>query len=302
MPIYLPIAEVSIDLFILLAIGTSVGILSGMFGVGGGFLMTPLLIFAGIPAPVAVASEANHIMGSSVSGTLAYSRQGTVDYKMGGFIILGGIMGSLCGVFLYRWLRGIGQLDLIISLAYVTFLTSIGFIMLLESVRTIRARQKGHPPPLRRPGQHNWVLGLPFRARFRKSRLYISVIPPITLGVITGLLAAIMGVGGGFMLVPAMIYLLRMPTNVVIGTSLFQIVFVTGLVTLLHAVENQTVDIALAFILLIGGTLGAQLGARMTLRLRGEDLRALLALLVLTVALFIAYGLVGTPDELFSIS
>ena len=299
MPIYLPIAEVSIDLITLLAIGTSVGILSGMFGVGGGFLMTPLLIFAGIPAPVAVASEANHIMGSSVSGALAYARQGAVDYKMGALLILGGIFGSALGVNLYQWLRGAGQLDLMIYLAYVAFLGVIGVIMLTESVQTIRARRGGHPPPLRRPGQHMWVLGLPLRARFRKSRLYISVFPPVGLGALAGLLAAIMGVGGGFMMVPAMIYLLRMPTNIVIGTSLFQITFVTGFVTILHAAQNQTVDIFLAALLLIGGTIGAQIGARMTLKLRGEDLRALLALLVLTVSAVIAYGLLTPPEELF---
>jgi len=300
MQIYLPIAEISVSIFLLLGMGGAVGFLSGMFGVGGGFLMTPLLIFTGIPPAVAVATEANQILAASVSGGLAHWQKRSVDIKMGFVLLTGGLVGSVVGVKLFSHLRDIGQVDLLISLCYVLFLGIIGVLMLIESLRAIRAAHVGNPVPLRRPGQHNWIHGLPFKMRFKVSHLYTSIIPPVMIGFIVGMLAAIMGVGGGFIMVPAMIYLLRMPTNVVVGTSLFHIVFVTATVTVLHAVENQTLDIVLAVLLMIGGVVGAQFGARMGQKLRGEQLRALLALLVLAVGCKILADLVIQPDELFS--
>lgn len=302
MQIYLPIAELSVNAFIILGMGGAVGFLSGMFGVGGGFLMTPLLIFSGIPPAVAVATEANQVVGSSLSGALAHWRRGAVDIKMGLVLLSGGVIGSFAGVALFAKLRSLGQVDLLISLSYVVFLGIIGGLMLIESLRAIWRSRSGKKVTFRKPGQHNWIHGLPFKTRFRQSKLYISVIPPIIIGVIVGILAAIMGVGGGFIMVPAMIYLLRMPTNVVVGTSLFQIVFVTGLVTILHASQNQTVDAVLALLLLIGGVIGAQFGARASQKFSGENLRALLAIMVLAVCIRIALGLLLEPDELFSIT
>ncbi len=299
--IYLPIAELSVNLLVVLGMGGAVGFLSGMFGVGGGFLMTPLLIFSGIPPAVAVATEANQIVASSVSGSLAQWRRGNVDIKMGTVLLVGGIIGAVFGVQLVKLLRQLGQVDLIISLSYVTFLGIIGVLMLIESLRAIRRVKAGGPVSMRRPGQHNWVHGLPFKMRFKHSKLYISAVPPVLLGVFVGLLAAIMGVGGGFIMVPAMIYLLRMPTNVVVGTSLFQIIFVTAAVTVLHSTANQTVDVLLALVLMIGGVIGAQFGARAGQYLKGEQLRALLAIMVLGVCLRLLYDLVIQPDELFSI-
>ena len=302
MQIYLPIAELSVNVLIILGMGGAVGFLSGMFGVGGGFLMTPLLIFAGIPPAVAVATEANQIVASSVSGALVHWRRRAVDVKMGVVLLTGGIVGSFIGVWIFSLLRTLGQVDLLISLSYVVFLGVVGGLMLVESLRAIRRSRSGTGAPVRRSGQHNWIHGLPFKTRFRSSTLYISVIPPLAIGASVGVLAAIMGVGGGFIMVPAMIYLLRMPTNVVVGTSLFQIIFVTGLVTILHSVQNQTVDAVLALLLLAGGVIGAQFGARAGLKLRGEQLRALLALMVLAVCTRLALGLLLTPHELFSIS
>lgn len=299
--IYLPIAELSMNLLVLLGMGGAVGFLSGMFGVGGGFLMTPLLIFSGIPPAVAVATEANQIVASSVSGALAQWRRGNVDIKMGTVLLVGGVIGAVFGVQLVKLLRQAGQVDLIISLSYVTFLGIIGTLMLIESVRAIRRSKAGRPIPARRPGQHNWVHGLPFKMRFKRSKLYISAIPPLMIGTFVGLLAAIMGVGGGFIMVPAMIYLLRVPTNVVVGTSLFQIIFVTAMVTILHSATNQTVDVILALVLMIGGVIGAQFGARAGQNLKGEQLRALLAIMVMGVCLRMLFGLVLEPDELFSI-
>lgn len=299
--IYLPIAELSVNLLVILGMGGAVGFLSGMFGVGGGFLMTPLLIFLGIPPAVAVATEANQIVASSVSGALAQWRRGNVDIKMGSVLLVGGIIGAVFGVQLVKLLREIGQVDLIISLSYVTFLGIIGALMLIESVRAIRRVKAGGPVSMRRPGQHNWIHGLPLKMRFKHSKLYISAIPPLMIGTFVGVLAAIMGVGGGFIMVPAMIYLLRMPTNVVVGTSLFQIIFVTAAVTILHSATNQTVDVLLALILMIGGVIGAQFGARAGQHLKGEQLRALLALMVLGVSLRLLFDLVIQPEELFSV-
>ena len=302
MDIYLPIAEQSLNLYFVLGMGAGVGFLSGMFGVGGGFLMTPLLIFSGIPAAVAVATEANQIVASSVSGSIAQWRRGNVDVKMGLVLLAGGVVGSVFGVQLVKILREIGQVDLIISLSYVLFLGIIGSLMLVESLRALRKAQTGQAAPMRRPGQHNWIHGLPFKLRFHRSKLYISAIPPLAIGAFVGLLAAIMGVGGGFIMVPAMIYLLRVPTNVVVGTSLFQIVFVTSLVTILHATQNQTVDAVLALLLMAGGVIGAQFGARAGHKLKGEQLRALLALMVLAVCLKLAFDLVVEPANPYSLS
>ena len=302
MQIYLPIAETSVSIYLLLGLGGLVGFLSGMFGVGGGFLMTPLLIFIGIPPTVAVASEANQILASSISGGMAHFQKRGVDIRMGCVLLVGGLLGSAVGVQLYAVMREMGQIDLLISLCYVVFLGIIGLLMMIESIRAVHARQIGRPIPARRPGQHNWIHGLPFKMRFKVSHLYTSIIPPILIGFFVGILAAIMGVGGGFIMVPAMIYLLRMPTNVVIGTSLFQIIFVSAAVTVMHAVKNQTVDVVLATILIIGGVVGAQIGARLGQKLRGEQLRALLALIVLGVGIKMLNDLLFMPTEIYSLS
>ena len=300
MQIYLPIAELSLNALLLLGLGGGVGFLSGMFGVGGGFLMTPLLIFIGVPPPVAVGTEANQVVAASVSGALAHWRRGNVDVKMGIVLLIGGFIGSTLGVELFSILRGLGQIDLVISLCYVTFLTIVGALMVFESVRAwMRSRSPSTAP--RKLHQHTWMHGLPFKMRFRASKLYISVLPPLAIGIFVGILAAIMGVGGGFVMVPAMIYLLGMPTSVVVGTSLFQIVFVTANVTFLQAVNNQTVDIVLALLLVIGSVIGAQLGAIFGARLRGEQLRVALGLMVLAVAGRVAWGLVSTPDDIYSL-
>ncbi|MEC8130788.1 MAG: sulfite exporter TauE/SafE family protein [Pseudomonadota bacterium] len=300
MYIYLPIAEVSMHIGIIIGLGGGVGFLSGLFGVGGGFLMTPLLIFFGIPPAVAVSTEANQIVASSVSGVLAHMRRGNVDFKMGGILMAGGVIGSSLGVALFSFLRSIGQIDLVIQLSYVLFLGIIGSLMLTESVRTIIRSRK--PGAVRgKLHQHNWLHGLPLKMRFRRSKLYISAILPLLLGAFVGVLAAIMGVGGGFIMVPAMIYLLGMPTSVVVGTSLFQIIFVTANVTLLQSIQTQTVDFLLAGLLLFGAVIGAQFGSRAGALLRGEQLRGLLALMVLAVCIKIGYDLVVRPEDLLSV-
>jgi len=300
MHIYLPIAEMSVNVFLILGMGVGVGLLSGIFGVGGGFLMTPLLIFLGVPAPVAVGTEANQIVASSVSGVLAHWRRGNVDFKMGFILLVGGVIGSTFGVWLFAWLRTLGQIDLVIRLSYVVFLGVIGSLMLVESLRVMFRRQRGGGPR-RKLHQHTFLHGLPFKMRFRRSKLYISALLPLLVGVFVGILAAIMGVGGGFVMVPAMIYLLGMPTSVVVGTSLFQIIFVTGNATFLQAYLNQTVDVVLAILLLVGGVVGAQFGTKIGAKLRGEQLRSLLALMVLAVCLKLMSDLVITPPDLFSI-
>ena len=298
MQIYLPIAEVSVNAFLLLGLGGMVGILSGMFGVGGGFLMTPLLFFIGIPPAVAVATEANQIVASSFSGVLAHFRRKTVDFRMGTVLLIGGLIGAALGVMVFNYLRSMGQVDLLVRLCYVVFLGIIGALMFIESLNAIRKTKSGVAPKRKK---HGWVHGLPFKMRFRTSGLYISVIPPLIVGVAVGILAAIMGVGGGFIMVPAMIYLLGMPTKVVIGTSLFQIIFVTAFTTLLHATTNYTVDMALAVLLLVGGVIGAQIGTRIGTRLKAEQLRILLAMLVLAVCGKLALDLLLMPAELYSI-
>lgn len=296
MHIYLPIAEVSVNAFLLLGLGAGIGVLSGLFGVGGGFLMTPLLIFIGIPPAVAVATGTNQIAAASFSGVLTHWRRRTVDIKMGLVMLAGGLAGSAAGVRIFAYLRSIGQVELLVALCYVVFLGVVGALMFVESVQALRRTRSGRAPKRRR---HNWVHGLPFKMRFRQSNLYISAIPPLMIGALVGLLAAIMGVGGGFIMVPAMIYILGMATTVVIGTSLFQILFVATFTTLAHAVANQTVDAVLALLLIVGGVIGAQVGAIIAPRLRAEQLRVLLSLLVLGVCLKLGVGLVRTPDELF---
>lgn len=301
MHIYLPIAEMSVNIFLILGMGGAVGFLSGLFGVGGGFLMTPLLIFIGVPPPVAVGTEANQIVASSVSGVLAHWQRGNVDFKMGFVLLLGGFFGSSLGVILFKYLQNLGQLDLVIKLSYVIFLGIIGFLMLWESSRTI-IRSRSAAARRGKLHQHNWLHGLPLKMRFRKSKLYISAILPFLIGAVIGVLSAIMGVGGGFIMVPAMIYLLGMPTSLAIGTSLFQIIFVTANVTFLQALTVQTVDILLAVLLLTGAVIGAQFGSKYSVRMRGEQLRALLALLVLGVCVKMIFDLTATPSDLYSIA
>jgi hypothetical protein len=301
MHFYLPIAEMSVNVLVFFGMGAAVGFLSGLFGVGGGFLMTPLLIFSGIPSAVAVGTEAAQIVATSVSGALAQWRRGNVDVKLGIVLLVGGILGSIVGVQLVRAMRRAGQVDFYISLFYVVFLGVIGLLMMIESLNAWRKVRAGQQASARRPGQHSWIHGLPFKMRFNRSKLYISAVPPLLIGAFVGLLAAIMGVGGGFIMVPALIYLLRVPTNVVAGTSLFQIMFVTAATTLLHATYNRTVDVVLALLLMAGGVIGAQFGAAAGSKLRGEQFRFFLAALVLLVGLRMAYGLVATPTELFTI-
>lgn len=299
MEIYLPIAEVSLDVFVLLALGGAVGFLSGVFGVGGGFLLTPFLIFIGVPPAVAVASSANQLVGASVSGVLAHWKRGNVDFKMGAILLIGGFLGSLLGVWLFGILRRLGQIELVINLCFVILLGTLGALMLVEGTRTLlRRRRMG--VPRRKLHQHTWIHGLPLKMRFRRSKLYISALLPLALGFLIGILSAIMGIGGGFVMVPAMIYLLGMPTMVVPGTSLFQIIFVAATVTVLQAINNRTVDAVLALVLLVGGVLGAQIGTRMGSRLRGDQLRIMLAVLVLGVAVKLAVDMTVTPDQLYS--
>ena len=303
MSIYLPIAEMSVNLLVLLAMGAAVGFLSGMFGVGGGFLITPLLIFYNIPPAIAVATGANQVIGASISGAIAHFKRGTLDMKLGTVLFLGGIVGSSFGAYVFAILRRLGQLDLFVSLLYVILLGIVGGMMLVESARAIqRSRGGGGVATLRKPGHHNWIHRLPLKMRFRTSKLFVSVIPVVALGAAVGFLAAIMGVGGGFIMVPALIYLLKVPTNVVIGTSLFQIIFVSAYTTVVHSTANQSVDIVLAFLLMVGGVAGAQYGAKAGQRLKSEQLRALLALLVLTVAIRLGVDLFVEPDSLYSLT
>lgn len=301
MQIYLPVAEISVDIFLLLSLGAIVGFLSGLFGVGGGFLMTPLLIFMGIPPSVAVASQANQVVASSLSGSVSHWRNKTIDFKMGLFLLVGGVVGSTLGVEIFGILKSWGQIDIVISLSYVTFLGTIGLLMFFESIKMIFF------PKYSRPFQESyhknfWIHRLPLKVRFRRSKRYISALLPIGVGFFVGLLSAIMGVGGGFIIVPAMIYLLGMPTTVIIGTSLFQILFVTINVTLLHAVLNQTVDVILAFLLIVGSVIGTQFGVRASYKLQAVYFRALLALIVLVVCGKLLYDLLTMPEMLYSIS
>jgi uncharacterized membrane protein YfcA len=299
MYIYLPIAEVSVNAFVLLGLGGLVGVLSGMFGVGGGFLMTPLLFFIGIPPAVAVATEANQIVASSFSGVLAHVKRRNVDFKMGGVLLIGGLIGAAVGVLVFNYLKSLGQVDLLVKLCYVIFLGVVGGLMFIESLRALRNSKRISASKLRK--KRTWIHALPLKMRFRVSGLYISAIPPVLVGIVVGILAAIMGVGGGFVMVPAMIYLLGMPTKVVVGTSLFQIIFVTAFTTMLHATTNYTVDMVLAVLLLVGGVIGAQFGTMIGAKLKAEQLRILLALMVLLVCAKLAFDLIVQPSELFSL-
>ena len=301
MEIYLPVAEMSVNWLVIVTLGLLVGFLSGMFGVGGGFLMTPLLVFTGIPSTVAVATTLSHITASSMSGALAQWRKRAIDFAMAGVMLAGGVAGTVCGVWLVALMRRQGQMDLIVALTYVIMLGTIGTLMLRESLATLKAHRSGVTVS-RRLVNRGWIQALPFKMRFRQSRLYISVIPPIVIGFVVGALSAIMGIGGGFIIVPAMIYILRMPTNVVMGTSLAQIIAVTAITTVLQSTSNYAVDIILAGLLVIGGVVGAQLGVRAGARLRGEQLRLLLAVVVLAVAAGLAWQLVVRPADVYSLT
>ncbi len=299
--IYLPIAGVATSALALVGAGAAVGFLSGMFGVGGGFLITPILMFLGIPTEVAIATGANQAVATSVSGAMAQWKRGNVDIKMGVVLLVAGLVGAFLGIQLVSILRRIGQFEVFVALSYVVLLGAIGILMLIESLGAMRksAARPGTPQP--RP-HHTWVHGLPFKTRFPHSKLYISVIPPTLIGAFAGILTSVMGVGGGFILVPAMVYLLNMRTSIAIGTSLFEIVFVSAAATIMQAVSMQSVDVMLAAILILSGAVGTQLGARAGANLKGEQLRLMLGLLVLMVGARVAYSLVGTPDDLFSLT
>ncbi len=301
MSIYLPIAEMNINILLIIFIGMVVGGLSGLFGVGGGFLMTPLLIFLGIPPAVAVGTEAPHVLASSVSGVVAHWRRKNVDFKMGFFLLIGGVVGSTLGVNLFKLLRGFGQIDIVIQMLFLIFLGFIGFSMAFESAKTTISKYRTTSSIRTKLHQHSWIHGLPFKLRFHRSKLYISAIPPIIIGFFVGLLSAMMGVGGGFIMIPAMVYILGMSTNVVVGTSLFQIIFVTANSTFFQSYLNQTVDIVLAALMIIGGVIGAQIGASIGTKLKAEYLRGILAIIVLIVCAKIFADLTLTPSNLFSL-
>lgn len=301
MQIYLPIADLPVNIFLIFAMGIAVGFISGLFGIGGGFLMTPLLIFVGIAPAVAVASVASHIAASSFSGAMAYWRRRAIDPALAGILLIGGIVGTASGVGLFTFLRQVGQLDLAIALSYVVLLTSVGALMLWESVIAIVRRYRGQNVTLRRPGGHGWVHGLPLKMRFKRSRIYVSVIPVCGIGFLIGFVGAVMGIGGGFLLVPMLIYFLRVPTSTVIGTSMVLTLVTMASATMMHAVTNHLVDAVLALILMVGGVMGAQFGVRAGQRISGERLRFLLGVLVLAVGMRFAFELVVRPDELFTI-
>lgn len=301
MDLYLPIANLSVNALVIVALGLGVGLLSGMFGVGGGFLTTPLLIFYGIPPTVAAASSASQVTGASVSGVFAHLRRDGVDMQMGGVLVAGGVIGSFAGAGIFAWLQSTGIIDTVIAILYVLMLGSIGGLMLTESVQTLRAQRAGMPIKARKRRHHPMIAMLPFRWRFYRSGLYISPLAPLILGFFTGILTMLLGVGGGFILVPAMLYLLGMGTQVVVGTSLFQIMIVTAWATMVHATTTKAVDIVLAVLLLLGSVVGAQIGARMASKARPEYLRLALAVIVLLVAIRMLLGLAWRPDELYSV-
>ncbi len=300
MEIYLPIADLPVNVFVVFAMGLAVGFISGMFGIGGGFLMTPLLIFLGVSPAVSVATVSTHIAASSFSGAISYWRRRALDLSLAAMLLLGGFVGTAAGVGLFTYLRVLGQLDLTISLLYVILLGSVGTLMVVEAVSAILRSRSGKPAELRRPGSHTWLHGLPLKLRFKQSRIYVSTIPVWTIGFVMGFIGAIMGIGGGFLLVPMLIYFLRVPTNVVIGTSMVLTLVTMAVATVLHAATNHLVDVVLALILMTGGVAGAQFGARAGQKMRSERLRLLLGLLVLAVGLRFAFGLVIEPDELFT--
>ena len=302
MSIYLPIAEMNVNIFLIVFIGMAVGALSGLFGVGGGFLMTPLLIFLGIPPVVAVGSEEPHVLASSVSGVIAHWRKKNVDFKMGFFLLSGGVVGSTVGVNLFKLLKTYGQIDIVIQFLFIIFLGFIGLSMAFESAKTTIKNYRTTSAIRTKLHQHSWIHGLPFKLRFHRSKLYISAIPPILIGFFVGVLSAMMGVGGGFIMIPAMVYILGMSTNVVVGTSLFQIIFVTANSTFFQSYLNQTVDIVLSALMILGGVIGAQIGVRIGSQLKAEYLRGILAILVLLVCAKILTDLILTPVDLFTTS
>ncbi|WP_170005502.1 sulfite exporter TauE/SafE family protein [Pseudopontixanthobacter vadosimaris] len=302
MDVYLPIANLSVNGLLIVALGGLTGILSGLFGVGGGFLTTPLMIFYGIPPTVAAASAATQVTGASVSGVFAHRQRGGVDYRMGGVMVVGGMIGSGLGALLFRFLASVGQIDTVINILYVLLLGSIGGLMMREAWASIRQSRKGVPPPARKRRHHPLISALPMRWRFYKSGLYISPLAPLILGVLVGMLTMLMGVGGGFILVPAMLYILGMSAGVVVGTSLFQILFVTITTTMMHALTTQAVDIVLAALLLLGSVSGAQIGTRLAVKFKPDLLRLALAAIVLLVALRMLYGLGVRPDEIYSVA
>jgi uncharacterized membrane protein YfcA len=299
--IYLPIADLPVDIFLVLAMGLAVGFISGMFGIGGGFLMTPLLIFIGISPAVAVASVASHIAASSCSGVISYWRRRAVDLALALMLLAGGILGTAVGVWLFTVLRGLGQLDLTIGISYVVLLSAVGGLMVAESVQVIVRQQQGKPATPRRGGSHTWVHGLPLKMRFKSSKIYVSAIPVWLIGFLIGFVGAIMGIGGGFLLVPMLIYFLRVPTATVIGTSMVLTLITMASATIMHAATNHLVDAVLALILMVGGVIGAQFGARAGQNMRGERLRLMLGLLVLAVGMRFLFQLVVQPDDLYSI-
>lgn len=301
MSIYLPIAEMSLNMLILIGMGVVAGFFSGLFGIGGGFLITPLLIFYNIPPAIAVGTGANQMIASSVTGAIMHFRRRTLDIKLGIFLVIGGGVGSLIGIQIFSILKKWGQLDLMISLLYVILLGSIGSLMIIESWRDMMRQRKAQKVNVRLAGRHNWIHRLPLKMRFRTSMIYVSIIPVLGIGFIVGLLSSIMGIGGGFFMIPALIYLLRVPTSVVIGTSLFQITFVSSFTTVLQSISNQSVDIVLAFLLMLGGSIGAQYGTRTGRKLKAEQLRMALAFLVLVVCMRLAFQLFVRPDNLFSL-
>jgi uncharacterized membrane protein YfcA len=302
MLLYLPVAEWPVNMFVIFGVGGAVGLISGMFGVGGGFLLTPLLVFSGISPAVAVATVSAQVAASSTSGALSYWRRKAIDWKMATYLLAGGMIGSWLGVRTFAILRSLGQLDLVVGLCYVVFLGFIGGFMTFESVGAMFASRSDKRQPPKKLREHNWIHGLPFRVRFPRSRLVISAIPVLLLGTGIGFLGSILGIGGGFLIVPAMIYLLKVPANIVVGTSLVQMVVTMCFTTFLQAAQNHTVDIVLAFILMIGGVIGAQFGAQIGQRLRGEQLRALLGLLILAVGIRFAIDLMVTPTERYTVS
>jgi len=302
MDVYLPIANLSVNGLVIVALGALTGLLSGMFGVGGGFLTTPLLIFYGVPPTVAAASAASQVTGASVSGVFAHARRGGVDVQIGAVMVVGGVIGTAIGAVLFRLLQQLGQIDTVINILYVLLLGSIGGIMARESIQSIRAERTGVPIPPRKRRHHPLVANLPMRWRFYRSGLYISPLAPLLLGVVTGVLTMLMGIGGGFVLVPAMLYILGMSANVVVGTSLFQILFVTMVTTMMHALTTKAVDIVLAVLLLLGSVTGAQLGAQFAQQASPVKLRLVLAVIVLLVAFRLALGLGYRPDEIYAVS
>jgi uncharacterized membrane protein YfcA len=299
--LYLPIADIPINVLLILAMGAAVGFVSGMFGIGGGFLMTPLLIFVGIAPAVSVASVASHIAASSFSGALSYWRRRAIDPALASVLLTGGVVGTALGVWAFTQLRNLGQLDLTISLSYVILLTAVGSLMFWEGLRALLRIRRGDPVNLRRSGSHSWVHGLPLKMRFKRSKIYLSVIPVIAVGLLIGFIGAVMGIGGSFILIPILIYWLRIPTSTVIGTSMVLTLVTMVIATLLHAVTNHLVDAVLALILMVGGVTGAQFGARAGQKIRGEHLRLLLGLLILAVGVRFAVELVVRPADLFTI-